>query len=239
MLARFKIDTSQTRLSVFSLMAIKEVITFHSNLNQLLGMKDTDMNKKLYKFRPLLTRCNYKRVISIIRDGFYCCSFLDFNDVNEGVFPVTKNVNLGQKLEYRICSFSESEALSSELMWGHYAAAGMGVAIEIEANFENSESSFEKVHYGETNRHGNIREILTNKSSQWSYEKEYRYITTSQDKYLKCKITKIYYGAPYKKLENYYEIKEKHHKLKEYLRRVEALKKECTDSIPCVEYTQS
>lgn len=76
---------------------------------------------KLYKFRPLLTCCNYDRVISIIRDGFYCCSFLDFNDVNEGVFPVSKktqSVDLNQKLEYRICSFSKEKALSSQLMWG-------------------------------------------------------------------------------------------------------------------------
>jgi hypothetical protein len=182
---------------------------------------------KLYKFRPLLTCCNYDRVISIIRDGFYCCSFLDFNDVNEGVFPVSKktqSVDLNQKLEYRICSFSKEKALSSQLMWGHYAEAGMGVAIEILAA---PVSPFEKVNYDQTDRHNSLKEILTNKSAQWKHEEEWRYLSTTQDNYYKTKITKIYFGAPYQHLTNYEEIKAKHHKLREYHRRLEMLKAEC------------
>ena len=182
---------------------------------------------KLYKFRPLLTCCNYDRVISIIRDGFYCCRFLDFNDVNEGVFPVTKhnyNVELRDKLEYRICSFAAEEALSRQLMWGHYAEAGMGVAIEV---MVDPVSPFERVHYDPTNRHNNLIEILTNKSSEWKHEEEWRYLSTSPDQYLKKKITKIYFGTPYQRLTNYTDIKTKHNRLKEYLRRATALRAEC------------
>ena len=194
---------------------------------------------KLYKFRPLLTCCNYDRVISILRDGFYCCSFLDFNDVNEGVFPVTENtvnMELNHKLEYRICSFSEEEALSSQLMWGHYAEAGMGVAIEVVVS---PTSPFEKVHYDRTNRHNSIKEILTNKSSQWKYEKERRLLLDTQDDYYKADITKIYFGTPYQKLTNYNEIRAKNHKLREYHQRLEMLKVECdnrTVPIPYEEY---
>ena len=182
---------------------------------------------KLYKFRPLLTCCNYDRVFSIIRDGFYCCSFLDFNDVNEGVFPVTEqtyNVELSDKLEYRICSFAAEGALSSQLMWGHYAEAGMGVAIEITVE---PVSPFEMVHYDPTNRHNSLKEILTNKSSEWRHEEEWRYLSTSPDEYLKENITKIYFGTPYQHLTNYKEIKTEHNRLKEYLQRATALRAEC------------
>ena len=190
---------------------------------------------KLYKFRPLLTCCNYDRVISIIRDGFYCCSFLDFNDVNEGVFPSTLDVELDQKLEYRICSFSGSEALSSQLMWGHYAEAGMGVAIEIEAN--PAPPPFEKVHYDKPDRHNSLIEILTNKSAQWEHEEEWRYLTSTKNEYFKTDITKIYFGTPYMRLSNYGEIKTKHRKLQEYLQRLTALRAECsTREIPCEYY---
>ena len=153
--------------------------------------------------------------------------------MNEGVFSITKqtnNIELSDKLKYRICSFSDITALSSQLMWGHYAEAGMGVAIEIEAN----SSLMKKVHYGKTNRHSNLIEILTNKSAQWEYEKEWRYLSTNQNKYYKADITKIYFGTPYQHLTNYDEIKTKHHKLQEYLQRSTALREECAKrNIPC------
>jgi len=71
---------------------------------------------KLYKFRPLMSCHHFDRVLSIIDDGFYCCDFFEFNDVNEGVFLVSENysnVTLDQKLKYKICSFSKEEALRS------------------------------------------------------------------------------------------------------------------------------
>lgn len=182
---------------------------------------------KFYKFRPLRTCCDYDRVLEIIRHGFYCCSFLDFNDVNEGVFPVTPNtqqVELDQKLEYKICSFSEKKALTCQLMWGHYAAAGMGVSIEIEVDMN---PPFHKVHYGKTNRYNGLVEILTNKSTNWRHEREWRYISTTQEKYYKADITKIYFGTPYAKLVNYEEIKSKHRTLQKYLRYSDSLRQEC------------
>lgn len=40
----------------------------------------------------------------------------------------------------------------------------------------------------------------------------------------KAEITKVHFGAPYKRLINYSEIKKKHTKLREYLSNVEKLK---------------
>ena len=44
------------------------------------------------------------------------------------------SITLDEKEAYKICSFSKVEALHHELMWGHYANAGMGVAIEVSVN---------------------------------------------------------------------------------------------------------
>lgn len=166
--------------------------------------------------------------MSIIRNGFYCCRFLDFNDMNEGVFsvsPSNQDVDLSGKLEYRICSFSSKEALNSQLMWGHYAGAGMGVAIEIEAN---PDSLFKEVHYDKQDRHNSIIEILTSKTAEWRYENEWRYITDEKIDFIKEKITKINFGRPYKRLVNYAEIKAKHSTLKKYRQLSVALKSECS-----------
>jgi hypothetical protein len=182
---------------------------------------------KFYKFRPLCTCCDYDRVLEILRHGFYCCSFLDFNDVNEGVFPVSEktiDVELNDKLEYKICSFSDENALPSQLMWGHYAEAGMGVAIEIEVN---PVGPLVEVKYGLKDRHNGLVEILTNKSSQWDYEHEWRYLSETQDQYYKAEITKIYFGTPYATLINYEEIKLKHRTLQKYLRHSASLRQEC------------
>ena len=41
---------------------------------------------KLYKFRELKNDDNLTRIKDIVKDGFYCSNFLDFNDMNEGVY---------------------------------------------------------------------------------------------------------------------------------------------------------
>ena len=134
----------------------------------------------------------------------------------------------------RICSFSEAKALNSQLMWGHYAEAGMGIAIEIEAH---PISPLEKVEYDKKDRHNSVVEILTNKSSQWYYEHEWRHLSTDPCAYYKTDITKIYFGTPYSGLVNYDEIRRKHRKLQEYLRRSLMLKEECSmRGIPCEDY---
>ncbi|MDA3837704.1 MAG: DUF2971 domain-containing protein [Candidatus Delongbacteria bacterium] len=177
---------------------------------------------KLYKFRPLGDKEHLKRIKDIINKGFYCCDFLEFNDMNEGVYiinPKNKNIDLSTKQKYKICSFSGINALNSQLMWGHYANTGMGVVIEIDV--ENC-SEIKQVRYNDSSDNLNtIKEILTRKSKEWKYEDEYRYLTTKNISQEKAKvkigkISKIYFGTPYKNLNNYEEIKEKHKSLKKY-----------------------
>jgi len=173
----------------------------------------------LYKFRGLQDEKDYKRVIDIIENGFYCNDILGFNDMNEGVYTnnlQNEGVDLSEKQKYKICSFSGINALKSELMWGHYANTGRGIIIEIDV--ENCHY-IKEVSYDNNTDLNTIEDILTNKSLEWAYEDEYRYLSTYKldDNKVKIgKITKIYFGTPYEKLKNYQDIKSKHIKLREY-----------------------
>ena len=170
--------------------------------------------KKLYKFRKLEDCKDLERIKDIIDNGFYCNNIFDFNDFNEGVYTkneYTLNITVAEKLKYRICSFSAEEALNKELMWGHYAGAGKGVAIEIELD---NDKNIKKVEYGNNSNFTNIDEILTHKTESWRYESECRYLSKNDEaNHLKTddigKITKIYFGTPYENLTNSDEIIEK------------------------------
>lgn len=174
---------------------------------------------KLYKFRPLADCKDLERIEDIVSNGFYCCDFLNFNDMNEGVFSINScniNIALSQKQEYKICSFSKKDALKSQLMWGHYANTGMGIVIEVEVN--NSQYTKKVIYNNKHNELNSIEEILTHKTTSWEYEHEFRYISKNgNNKVFKDKITKIYFGTPYEQLVNYDSIKEQHKKLKKYL----------------------
>ena len=109
---------------------------------------------------------------------------------------------------------------------GHYANAGKGVVIEIDV--ENSHNLT------------TLEEILTNKSKEWIYEDEYRYLSTAtlvNNKVKIGKICKIYFGTPYERLTNYQDVKNQHKKLKKYLELKEKLKEFCVDkNINCEDF---
>jgi len=186
----------------------------------------------LYKFRGLQTEHDYNRVIDIIENGFYCNDILGFNDMNEGVYTnntQNQGVTLSEKQQYKICSFSGVQALKSELMWGHYANTGRGIIIEVD--IEDCRN-IKQVKYDSNENLNSIEDILTNKSKEWAYEDEYRYLSTDQLDNNKVKIgqiIKIHFGTPYEKLLNYQEIKEKHENLKKYHQLRENLKDFCTE----------
>lgn len=194
----------------------------------------------LYKFRALQNSKDYNRIIDIIDNGFYCNDFLGFNDMNEGVY-INNNKNthitFSEKQKYKICSFSGVKALNSELMWGHYANTGRGVAIEI--NVANC-SDIKEINYGTNDDLNTMEEILTNKSKEWDYEDEYRYLSTNdlEDNKINIgKIIKIYFGTPYEQLTNYEEIRQQHQSLQDYHKLKETLKNECsTKGISCEDF---
>ncbi len=189
---------------------------------------------KLYKFRPLADREDLKEIEEIIKTGFYCSDFLNFNDMNEGVFSINQdNIDIGviEKQKYKICSFSGKNSLNSQLMWGHYANAGMGVVIEIEAN--NCKNIKEVVYSDKYSNLDSIKKILTHKTTEWQYEHEFRYLSIDADNKEKIgDITRIYFGTPYERLENYKKIIGEHTKLKEYLECKKELKEELKEQYP-------
>ncbi len=194
----------------------------------------------LYKFRSLQNKKDYCRIIDIIENGFYCNDFLGFNDMNEGVYVNNKNnaqITFSEKQKYKICSFSGVKALNSELMWGHYANTGRGVAIEI--NVEDC-SNIKEVNYDTCDNLNTMEKILKNKSKEWDYEDEYRYLSTNDLANNKVKIgeiTRIYFGTPYEELINYEEIRKNHNALKRYHKFRNILKKTCcTKGIFCEDF---
>ncbi len=186
---------------------------------------------KIYKFRSLGDAKHLSRIKGIIENGFYCCDFLEFNDMNEGVFIINNSnvqIDVSDKQKYNICSFSGKNALNSQLMWGHYANAGMGIAIEVDIK---DFSNIKKVNYDNSKENlDTIEEILTHKSLEWAYENEFRYLSKEDIKKVHIGvITKIYFGTPYKNLINYEDIKQVHKKLKSYLELQDNLKKICNE----------
>ena len=199
-------------------------------------------NMKLYKFRPLKNTDHLERIKDIIKNGFYCCDFLKFNDMNEGVFTLNQknfNIDLSEKQKYKVCSFSGKNALNSQLMWGHYANAGMGVVIEVDVSGGKYDQIKQVKYANSTDDLNTTEKILTHKSDEWKYEDEFRYLSKGKTAYKVNigEIAGIYFGTPYRKLANYDEIKDKHENLKKYLELKGTLEKFCTEKgIRCQNY---
>jgi len=199
---------------------------------------------KLYKFRPLKNCDDLDKIKDIIENGFFCCDFLNFNDMNEGVFTINSNnrkINLKEKQKYKICSFSGANALNKQLLWGHYANTGMGIVIELEINNAEHDKIKQVRYTNSTENLDTIEHILTRKSEEWKYENEFRYLIKTEDQdgveIHIGKIIKIYFGTPYKSLKNYEEIKGIHKSLKQYLDLKDKLESFCTGKhIQCEDY---
>lgn len=160
--------------------------------------------------------------------------------MNEGVFSINSensHIELSEKQKYKICSLSGLEALNKQLMWGHYAATGMGVAIEVEVDEHHA---VEEVIYDESFENLNtVKGVLTHKSEDWEYENEFRYLSNSlTDSTVKLgTITAIHFGTPYEGLSNYDDIKKKHENLKTYTCLRSNLRNYCEDKgISCKNY---
>lgn len=189
---------------------------------------------QVYKFRSLANEFQIERIKDIIENGFYCCDFLSFNDMNEGVFTINEenvNIDVSTKKKYRICSFSGTNALNNQLMWGHYANAGMGIVIEVDVTGEKCKQIKQVKYDNSTENLNSIEKVLTHKSKVWEYEDEFRYLSKEQegDKVKIGNLVKIHFGTPYKNLKNYKDIKNKHKNLRDYLRLKTELEDFCKD----------
>lgn len=173
---------------------------------------------KIFKFRKLTNEIEYSRLEEIIKTGeFWCSKFWELNDPMEGIFSINEklinkiNDIYKAKSEYKICSFSGSEAFKNPAMWGYYAGEFKGVVIEIDVN----PSDVQKINYSdndvvfdkECSDEYNVKNILLSKKLAWRHENEYRYLGVHDNSFCKIgKIKKIHFGAPYKYLGNSDEI---------------------------------
>jgi len=197
---------------------------------------------KLYKFRALDGVVSFVRIKEILETGkFWCSSLWHLNDPMEGIFRDPENKICGADLEKiwslknntKICSFSGEEGLKEPLMWGYYANGFKGVAVEIEVE---KSRAIEEVDY-ESDIHilndfsGDFEElkkrILTTKLKCWEHEDEYRYFFESASECSEKigKITGVYFGDPYRNVQNRHSILESSDYLKCYTCHVEELKK--------------
>jgi hypothetical protein len=173
---------------------------------------------KLYKFRPLANDTDFDRAKAILETKhFWCSQFTELNDPMEGVFYIRKendHITYIRKNEYRLCSFSGSEAFKNPAMWGYYANGFKGVAIEIEVD----KSNVKKIGYVKNSTNDNeIENILTSKLTPWEHEAEYRFLKESENNFHKIgEITGVYFGNPYGNVVNRGEIETKSKSLSKY-----------------------
>lgn len=162
----------------------------------------------LYKYRSLK---NFKRFVDIIMNNrLYAAEHFKLNDPKEGLYLyvmgnesnqeeqiVSKKVADGKR-EIRILSLSKDP--DNDAMWAHYADDHLGVVIEVMI----TENDFHKVLYKEAEyftsktlkeRNYQIgKEVFLRKDEIWSYEKEYRVFTRSDQEFVNVNISKIILG---------------------------------------------
>lgn len=184
---------------------------------------------RLVKFRSLGNAEDFEKAKNIIESGkFWCSKLWNLNDPMEGVFS-TYHEDLvpkisDQKKNYVICSFSESDTLNNPLLWGYYANGFKGIAIEIEVdeNDMHKNEALEKIDYNNerllATRINDVKTIITTKNNNWCHEKEVRFLKTSKKEglYKIGEIKKVYFGAPYKNISNYHEIRDDSRTLRQY-----------------------
>ncbi len=187
---------------------------------------------KLYKFRPLGDDLSFCRAKEILRTGkFWYSRFWELNDPMEGVYSFTgadgvpiDNMFSG-KAEYVICSFSGEDGFKNPAMWGYYANAFKGLAIEIEvpdSKVKKMEWVEDVIQYSDMDESlstaERVKKILTTKLKQWQPEDEYRFLCRSDDAEAKeiGRITGIHFGDPYGTIENSHDIVGSSHGLRTF-----------------------
>ena len=126
-------------------------------------------------------------------EGYFTSIFYD-NEVNYKSFLQDF---IDYKVSLKICSFSQT--IKPILLWSHYANQHRGIAIEITLNKSefpnlykvNYVSRIPEIDFAASNSQINV---LTNKVSIWSHEREYRVIDNRANISLGT-ISGIYFGV--------------------------------------------
>jgi hypothetical protein len=137
--------------------------------------------QRFYKYRDF---SSFDRIVDIFENQrLYCATRRELNDPVEGIFQAEVmeskySVVVDAPDAKRICSMSAT--IESVVQWSHYANGHNGIAIDFEPT-----ATLEKVIYNdELVDIGAVEdgpsEPLLYKSKDWSYEEEYRHVSTSR-----------------------------------------------------------
>ena len=198
---------------------------------------------KLYKFRALTSCTDLERIKEIIKtEKFWFSKLWNLNDAMEGVYSTIDYAeNLFQmKDELIICSLSKPKALREPLMWGTYAGGYKGLVIEVDLKLDESfkkksisYKSLDKLNKPiiEDDLNKKVMKIITRKLNSWRREHEVRILRrklydeydNEEKSYSIGKITAIYFGEPYKNLENGSQLANNSKNYKKYVELKETL----------------
>ena len=172
------------------------------------------MTTLYYKYRKT---SNLQRLLDILlRQRLYASEYKKLNDPMEGKFLYSGcskdfKQRIKDKLENMfICSLSTS--YNNGLMWTHYADEHKGCCIEFEVTAKswkqqeiNYPSTLPNIDdYSNQSDEDIVDSILFQKSADWKYEHEIRYIKEKRKKttpYLKIRITRLLLGLNIRKEE--------------------------------------
>jgi hypothetical protein len=146
---------------------------------------------KLYKYRSISGNAFRFTQDIFINKRLFVPQVRLLNDPNEGIVIIDIQNEYrawGNALEERnrqnsvgLCAFSENHRNS--VMWSHYSDEHHGISIEFESNhFDLGEGLLQKVNYSNQvslvphNGFNDVRKAFLNKTADWAYEKEWRYI---------------------------------------------------------------
>lgn len=162
----------------------------------------------LYKYKSLE---NIWHVLDmVINQRLYCCSWQELNDPLEGRYEIylgkkskkIESIMQGRIEEarnaLRIASLSKD--VTNFLMWSHYANGHKGIAVEVEISeddpglYEVTYSPFSSVFTEKEQTGLNMQHLFSAKTEEWTYEEEYRVITSNKHFKLSEPVKRIYLG---------------------------------------------
>lgn len=173
------------------------------------------MVNSLFKYKSI-SGDSFKYTQDIfLNKRIYLPEVLQMNDPTEGLFTLEledKNNHLTKYANERYIDatkrlgiFSLSESNNNILMWAHYADNHTGICIEFDVSQQGSVfSGIQKINYSDKlphiKRNQNETEILMqgllNKTSDWSYEAEWRLINCANKYYqLRNEIITVIVGS--------------------------------------------
>lgn len=171
--------------------------------------------KSLYKYKSI-SGDSFKYTQDIfLNKRIYLPPALQLNDPTEGLFTLEledkNNSWTGYANQYyidatkRLGVFSLSETNNNILMWAHYADNHTGICIEFNVSQQSSVfHDIQKITYSDKlphikrnqNENEVLRQGLLNKTSDWSYEAEWRLISKANKFYpINNEITTVIVGA--------------------------------------------